>query len=82
MTAFWIAAGALLALVLALLCLPLLRRKSSSGNSRQSINTAIFRDQLAELDRDLASGAVSASDHATAREELERRVLEDVAADA
>ena len=81
MTAFWIAAGALVALVLALLCLPLLRRKSSSGNSRQSINTAIFRDQLAELDRDLASGAVSVSDHATAREELERRVLEDVAAD-
>ena len=81
MTAFWIAAGLLTALVLAVLCWPLLRRHGSTGASRKAINTAIYRDQLAELDRDLASGALSQADYASARSEIERRVLEDVAGD-
>jgi cytochrome c-type biogenesis protein CcmH len=81
MTAFWIAAGLLTALVLAVLCWPLLRQRHAASTSRKALNTAIYRDQMAELDRDLASGAVSRDDHATAREELERRVLEDVAED-
>jgi cytochrome c-type biogenesis protein CcmH len=81
MTAFWIAAGLLTALVVVILCWPLLRQRHSASTSRKAINTAIYRDQMAELDRDLASGAVARDDHATAREELERRVLEDVADD-
>lgn len=81
MTAFWIAAGLLTALVLAVLCRPLLRRKTAAHASRQAINSAIYRDQFAELERDLASGALSEADYASARDELERRVLEDVAAD-
>lgn len=81
MTAFWIAAGLLTALVLAVLCWPLLRHKATTHASRQAINTAIYRDQLAELDRDLASGALSQADYASARNEIERRVLEDVAGD-
>lgn len=79
MTAFWIAAGLLTALVLAVLCWPLLRRAPATHTSRQAINTTIYRDQMAELDRDLASGALSQADYASARDELERRVLEDVA---
>lgn len=79
MTAFWIAAGLLTALILAVLCWPLLRRTSAAHASRQAINTAIYRDQMAELERDLASGALSQTDYASARDELERRVLEDVA---
>jgi cytochrome c-type biogenesis protein CcmH len=50
------------------------------GASRKAINTAIYRDQLAELERDLASGVLSQADYGSARDELERRVLEDVAA--
>lgn len=80
MTAFWISSGLLTLLVLAVLCWPLLRRHGSAGASRKAINTAIYRDQLTELERDLASGALSQADYASAREELERRVLEDVAA--
>jgi len=82
MTAFWIAAGLLGTLVLAVLCWPLLRHKPAAHASRQAINTAIYRDQLAELDRDLASGALSQADYASARSEIERRVLEDVADDS
>jgi len=81
MTAFWIAAGFLTALVLVALCWPLLRRRQATHASRKAINTAIYRDQMAELERDLASGALSQADHAAARDELERCVLEDVAAD-
>lgn len=82
MTPFWISTGLLTLLVLALLCWPLLRRRSGDGASRRAINTAIYRDQLAELERDLASGVLSQADYGSARDELERRVLEDVAADA
>ncbi|NTV97484.1 MAG: c-type cytochrome biogenesis protein CcmI, partial [Thiobacillus sp.] len=81
MTAFWIAAGLLTAFALAIICWPLLRQRHTASTSRKALNTAIYRDQMAELDRDLASGTVSRDDHATAREELERRVLEDVADD-
>lgn len=81
MTPFWISTGLLTLLVLALLCWPLLRRRSGDGASRRAINTAIYRDQLAELERDLASGVLSQADYGSARDELERRVLEDVAAD-
>jgi cytochrome c-type biogenesis protein CcmH len=79
MTAFWISTGLLTLLVLAVLCWPLLRRPGA-GASRKAINTAIYRDQLAELERDLASGVLSQADYGSARDELERRVLEDVAA--
>lgn len=82
MTAFWIAAGLLTLLVLAVLCWPLLRRRQAGQASRKAINTAIYRDQMVDIDRDLANGALTATDHAIARDELERRVLEDVADDA
>ena len=82
MTAFWIAAGLLTLLVLAVLCWPLLRRRQAGHASRKAINTAIYRDQMVDIDRDLASGALTEADHAIARDELERRVLEDVADDA
>lgn len=78
MTPFWIAAGLLTLAVLAVLCWPLLRRHGPAHASRQAINTAIYRDQMAELERDLASGVLSSADHAAARDELERRVLEDL----
>jgi len=82
MTAFWIAAGLLTLLVLAVLCWPLLRRRQAGHASRKAINTAIYRDQMVDIDRDLANGALTEADHAIARDELERRVLEDVADDA
>ena len=81
MTAFWIAAGLLTALALAVLCWPLLRRRENTSASRRAINAAIFRDQMTDLERDLAAGTLSRTDYATARDELERRVLEDVADD-
>jgi cytochrome c-type biogenesis protein CcmH len=82
MTAFWIAAGLLTALTLALLCWPLLRQRDQGQASRKAINSAIYRDQLAELEREHQAGALSDAECAQAREELERRILEDLREDA
>lgn len=77
----FLGAAALMALVaLAWLLRPLLGRTGGvSGASRQAINTAIYRDQLTELDRDRADGSLAESDFDKARVELQRRLLEDAA---
>lgn len=81
-TNFWIAAGILMGLVIGLLCWPLLRRGKETVSDRAAINAAIYRDEMAELLKDKETGELSEQDYQTAKEELERRVLEDTAADA
>jgi cytochrome c-type biogenesis protein CcmH len=81
MIAFLIAAALLLAVALAFLLPPLLKRSSAGGPSGSTANLSVFRDQQAELDADLARGTISAEHHAQAKQELERRVLEEVGAD-
>ena len=78
-TTFWIAAGILMGLAIALLSWPLLRRGRSGSGDRRAINAAIYRDEMAELEKDRQTGALSEEDYRVAREELERRVLEDTA---
>ena len=69
--AFLAAAAALLLATLALLLRPyLLRRKGGSALSQRRINIAIYRDQLDELERDRAGGALAEADYATARDEI------------
>jgi cytochrome c-type biogenesis protein CcmH len=78
MTLFWVL-GALLALAaVALVARPLWRRRAASAAvSRDAMNAAVYRDQLHELDADLAAGKLAQADYDRAREEIERRVLED-----
>lgn len=45
---------------------------------RGEINLAVLRDQMLELDADLAAGTINEAGHASAKLELERRVAEDV----
>ena len=70
-----LAAGALLFIVP-----PLLRRHRDPGVSRDSINLAVYRDQLRELEVDLRAGTLAADQFDKARRELEKRMLEDVGA--
>ena len=56
------------------LLIPLLRARVTS-TSRFEGELAIYRDQLAEVERELASGALSESEAAATRLEIERRVL-------
>ena len=79
MTLFWLAGAALAAVVLGLVLRPLLFRGSKSSVSRREANLSIYRDQLRELDADLAAGTLAQADHERARREIEVRLLEDVA---
>lgn len=60
--------------VLALLLVPLLRRPpAEEGRDRHSLE--VYRDQLDELERDVARGVMDDREAATARQEIERRIL-------
>lgn len=58
------------------------QRSRHDANERKQANLAIFRDQLADLEREHTEGTLSTPDFEQARTELQRRLLEDVAPDA
>ena len=80
MGGFVLAAAILVAVTLVVLLRPWNRKPKPAAGSTSDINSGIYRDQLAELDRDLAAGTLSTEDHAQARAELQRRLLDDVSA--
>jgi len=82
MTSFWVMALLMIALVLAFLLPPLLRDRAGTGSpvSRAASNLAVFRDQLAELEADLAAGTIDQAQCEAARADLQRGLLEDVGA--
>ena len=80
MTVFLIVAALLLGVAL-LFVLPTLLRKTAVVHPhalRAEVNLTVLRDQMRELDADLAAGTINAAAHESARHELERRVAEDV----
>lgn len=83
MTWFYVTA-AVFVLVALLWVLPALLRRTPGAVApgAAASNLAVLRDQLAELDRDLGNGLVTAEQHREARGELERRVIEDARAGA
>jgi len=78
MISFWIAALLLVAVALAFLLPPLLRRAGAGSVTEDGANLAVYRDQFVELDGDLTRGTISSAQHAQAKAELEQRLLEDV----
>lgn len=78
MTLFW-ALGAALALAAAAWVLrPLFAARGAGALSRDAANVAIYRDQMRELEADLAAGTLAREDYERARGELEARLLQDV----
>ena len=61
-------------LALAILLVPLLLRRHTAA-SRESYNLAVYRDQLAEIERDAARGLLNAEQAEAARAEIGRRIL-------
>jgi len=78
MTLFWLVGALAAAAVLAWILRPLLSRKHAAAPSRDAANVAIYRDQLRELDADLAAGTLAREDYERARAEIEARALADV----
>ena len=56
---------------------PLLRPTAARSVEHSAANVTIFKDQFADLDADLARGTISAEQHAEAKGELERRLLDE-----
>jgi len=78
MMLFWGIGAALAAAALVLVLRPLIFSRAPIRVRRSEANVAIYRDQLRELDADLAAGRLAAADYERARAELEARLLEDV----
>lgn len=79
MTGFIIVAALLVVAVIALLLPPLWRAPRASGAAgRREANLAIFRDQIRELERERQDGLLAEADFVSARNELQRRLLDEV----
>jgi cytochrome c-type biogenesis protein CcmH len=78
MTAFFVAAAALIAVAIVFVVPPLLRRPQSRGGSRAEANVEVYRDQLRELEADVQAGTLAPDQHERARREIEARLLQDV----
>ena len=81
MTTFWILTAALTALALAHVLPVLLRprpvKAPADAAAGRASTLAILREQAAQLDAELAAGSLDAEQHRAAREDIERRVLDE-----
>jgi cytochrome c-type biogenesis protein CcmH len=79
MMVFWLVCAAMLLIALAFVLPPLWQRneQSNAGEVKEA-NVAVYRDQLRELEADLHNGIVSKEQHDQDREEIERRLLQDL----
>jgi cytochrome c-type biogenesis protein CcmH len=74
---FIVIAALMVVVALAWVLLPLLRSSAGGTVERRAANVSIYRDQFADLDADLKRGTISPQQHAEAKAELERRMLDD-----
>lgn len=84
MIIFWLVCAIFVAIGLAFVLPPLLQTslQTSTGSDSEArtkeANVDIYRDQLAELEADVNNGIVSREQYQQDRDEIERRMLEDV----
>ena len=72
----WLFCAALTLLVLALLLWPVLRgERDGDAADRSAYDRTVFRDQLAELERDLSRGLIGEKEAEAARNEISRRLI-------
>jgi cytochrome c-type biogenesis protein CcmH len=85
MIIFWLVCAIFVAIALAFVLPPLLQTSlqastaTPDGASTKEANVDIYRDQLSELEADVTNGIVSREQYQQDRDEIERRMLEDVA---
>ena len=79
MTIFWILSAGLIGLALLFVLPPLLaRREAVRDVDQDELNLAVYREQLQELDADLAAGNLDKTQYKASRRDLERELLYDV----
>jgi cytochrome c-type biogenesis protein CcmH len=79
MILFWLICTGLVAIALAFVLPPLLQHaQEASADGKKEANLDVYRDQLSELEADLQNGIISSEQYQQDRDEIERRLLEDV----
>ncbi len=78
MTLFWTFAAGMLVLALAFVALPLIRKKPVESVNSNQLNLAVCKDQLEELEADLASGNLDKEQYEAARHDIEKELLTDI----
>ncbi len=72
----------LIVVTLFFVVLPLVRTTTNKSSlQRKALNVSIYKDQMKELEADLAQGTLTEAEKQKARLELEKRLLDDVAQD-
>lgn len=82
MIIFWIVAALLTIAALLFLLPPLLqlgRNQDEAAIAQDALNVSIYKDQMAELEQDLLNDVITQDQCEQGKQELERRMLEDVA---
>ena len=82
MILFLVIAATMVAIAVGCVLVPLLARRARSGPEPEAANLAILRDQLAELEADVARGVLARERYEQARSELERRALDETRDDS
>ncbi|NOR39894.1 MAG: c-type cytochrome biogenesis protein CcmI, partial [Gammaproteobacteria bacterium] len=72
MTVFWSLAAVMVMVALLFVLPPLLRQRKVAAVSLDDLNTKVIKEQLAELDADLAAGKLDQDQFDAARKDLER----------
>lgn len=75
---FWLVATALTIIASLAVLWPLAQRSRASSDERNDLR--VYKDQLAEVDNDLARGAIRADDAEQARTEIGRRIVKQAGA--
>ena len=78
MLLFWLLASLLILAALLLVVPPLMRGGATAPDAPGDANVALYRERLAELDRERDRSEVDADRYAALREDLERGLLADV----
>ncbi|HEY3040213.1 MAG TPA: c-type cytochrome biogenesis protein CcmI [Pyrinomonadaceae bacterium] len=80
MILFWLICAGLVVIALAFVLPTLLARAPNDAreNEKQEANVDVYRDQLSELEADLRNGIISQQQYQQDRDEIERRLLDDV----
>lgn len=72
---FWAVTGALTLAVAGMMVAAMVRGRAAGAGPAAAFDLQVYRDQLAEVERDLARGVIAADEAARLRTEIGRRVL-------
>ena len=74
---FSVIAAAMIVAAILVVAIPLWRGGKKSGPDEDAVSVKLYRQRVAELEQDVASGVVPAEDMEQARAELDRQLLDD-----